>query len=352
MAKKIVKKSKPVRRRYWDPADADTLARESRARREDRGAVRVTPLEDREYFTDCTPNALVITPYGALAFVLRIDTEYLCRVDDALMDGKTSVLAPGDEVYVEEDGEDLVIRAVRPRRSKLSRPAVGRNGEQVIAANIDCVVIVASVAKPAFNPGLIDRYLVAAQTGGAKPLLVINKMDLGDREPEGVQPYRDLGLEVFNTSCAFHMGMERLSAALAGHLSVLTGHSGVGKSSLINALEPTIRIDTQEISESTQKGRHTTTYSKLYTLDNGATIIDTPGIKQLGLWGVSPEELDYYFHEIAERAADCRFRNCTHVHEPHCGVKVAVETGAVSKVRYSSYVRIRQSLVDEAAPEY
>ena len=351
MSKKIVKKRKPVRHRAWDPGDADTLARESRARREDRGAVRLSPVE-REFFSDCEPNALVITPYGALAFVLRIDTEYLCRVDDSLMDGKTSVLAPGDDVLVEEDGDDMIVRAVRPRRSKLSRPAIGRNGEQVIAANIDCVVIVASVAKPAFNPGLIDRYLVAAQAGGAKPLLVVNKMDLGDREPAGVQPYRDLGLEVFNTSCAFDMGLDRLSDALAGHVSVLTGHSGVGKSSIINALEPQLRIDTQEISASTQKGRHTTTYSKLYTLANGATIIDTPGIKQLGLWGVTPEELDYYFHEVAEHGANCRFRNCTHIHEPHCAVKTAVESGDITQARYDSYVRIRGTLVEETAPEY
>ncbi len=351
MSKKVVKKSKPVRRRQWDPGDADTLARESRARREDRGAVRL-PSVEREYFTDCEPNALVITPYGALAFVLRTDTEYICRVDDALMDGKTSVLAPGDDVFVEEDGEELIIRAARPRRTKLSRPAVGRNGEQVIAANIDRVIIVASVAKPAFNPGLIDRYLVAAQAGGATPILVVNKMDLGDREPAGVQPYRDLGLEVFNTSCAFDMGFERLSGELAGRVSVLTGHSGVGKSSIINALEPTISIDTQEISESTQKGRHTTTYSKLYTLANGATIIDTPGVKQLGLWGVSPEELDFFFHEIAVLASDCRFRNCTHIHEPHCAVKAAVEAHHIAKARYDSYVRIRESLVEETAPEY
>jgi ribosome biogenesis GTPase len=351
MPKKIVKKRKTVRRRQWDPADADTLARESRARREDRGSVRLPP-EDRDFFTDCESNALVITPYGALAFVLRIDTEYLCRVDDKLMDGKTSVLAPGDEVFVEEDGEDLVIRAVRPRRSKLSRPAVGRNGEQVLAANIDCVVIVASVSKPAFSPGLIDRYLVAAQAGGARPLLVVNKMDLGDREPAGVQPYRDLGIEVFNTSCAFNMGFERLRGALAGRVSVLSGHSGVGKSSIITALQPAILIDTQEISESTQKGRHTTTYSKLYALENGATIIDTPGIKQLGLWGITPEELDYYFHDIAKYAADCRFRNCTHLHEPHCAVKAALESHHIAKARYDSYVRIRETLVEETAPDY
>ncbi|MCC6694030.1 MAG: ribosome small subunit-dependent GTPase A [Candidatus Hydrogenedentes bacterium] len=351
MGKDPRKNRKPVRRRAWDPSDADTLTRESRARREDRGAVRLPPLA-KEFFSDTPANALVIGPYGALAFVLWNGAEHLCRVDDALMDGKSSVLAPGDDVQVEADSGGPVVRAVRHRRTKLSRPAIGRSREQVLAANIDCVVVVASAAKPQFNPGLVDRYLVAAQAGGARPILCINKMDLVSAEPREVEPYREFDLAIFETSCQNRAGLDALSDALAGKLSVLTGHSGVGKSSIINALEPSLSIDTQDISESTKKGRHTTTSSRLYELPNGARIIDTPGIKQLGLWGISPEELDYYFHELAERAEKCRFRDCTHVHEPHCAVKDAVEVSEISLARYESYLRIRKALVEETTPKY
>ena len=346
MAKGPKKNRKPVRRRAWDAYEADTLNRESRSRREDGGAVRVLAAP-KDFLSDIEPNALVITPYGVLAFVFRDGAERLCRVDDALVDGKSSVLAPGDQVLVESDADGPVIRAVRRRTSKLSRPAIGCSREQVIAANIDCVVIVASVAKPAFNPGLIDRYLVAAQTGGAQPVLCINKIDLGGEQPAALQPYRDLGLHILSTSCTTGHGMAALRHTLAHKLSVLAGHSGVGKSSLINALEPTLAIDTQAISESTNKGRHTTSSSRLYELPNGARIIDTPGIKQLGLWGISPEELDHYFHEIAARASGCRFRDCTHIHEPHCAVKAALDSHEISRARYDSYVRIRLSLEEE-----
>lgn len=351
MGKDPRKNRKPVRRRAWDPTDADTLTRESRARREDRGAVRLPPVM-REFFSDTPANALVIGPYGALAFVLWNGEEHLCRIDDALMDGKSSVLASGDDVLVEADSGAPLVRAVRHRRTKLSRPAIGRTREQVLAANIDCVVIVASAAKPLFNPGLVDRYLVAAQAGGARPILCINKTDLVTAEPREVQPYREFDLAIFETSCETHAGLDALSQALAGKLSVLTGHSGVGKSSIVNALEPSLSIDTQDISESTKKGRHTTTSSRLYELPNGARIIDTPGIKQLGLWGISPEELDYYFHELAERAHECRFRDCTHVHEPHCAVKDAVESNEISLARYESYLRIRKALVEDNTPKY
>jgi ribosome biogenesis GTPase len=234
---------------------------------------------------------------------------------------------------------------VQHRRTKLSRPAVGHTREKVIAANIGLVVIVASVAKPAFSPDLIDRYLIAAQAGGAEPVLCLNKTDLVEKEPPLLAFYRDLGIRVIRTSCATGEGISTLREVLAQELSVLAGHSGVGKSSLVNVLEPALNIETQEISESTRKGRHTTSTSRLYVLGSGARIIDTPGIRQLGLWGISPEEVDYYFHELAEAAPRCRFRDCTHVHEPGCAIKSAVDSGAISRARYESYVRIRRSLL-------
>lgn len=345
---KPIKRNKPVRKRSWDANDWDTASREGRSKREDSPSVAARAAED--FFTDCDANGLVVSPYGVLAFALCGGAECLCRVDDALVDGKASVLAPGDRVFIEHDERGPVVRAVRPRTSKLSRPDIGRDREQVFAANIDCAVIVASVAKPAFNPGLIDRYLVAAQAGGVAPIVCVNKSDMSASEPAGVGMYRDLGVPVLLTSCTTGEGLDALRDMLAEKTGVLVGHSGVGKSSLVNALDPDLTIHTQEISESTNKGRHTTSASRLYELAGGIRIIDTPGVKQLGLWGVSPAELNYYFHELASVSAGCKFRDCTHTHEPHCAVRTAVDAGEVARPRYESYLRIRASLEEKTKP--
>jgi ribosome biogenesis GTPase len=258
------------------------------------------------------------------------------------------VLAPGDDVLIEfpKGTGKPVVRAVATRKSKLSRLAHvhSRLEEQVIAANVDVLVIVASTVQPAFRPGLVDRYLIVAEVGGVTPLLVVNKVDLAPEEPADVQPYRELGVTVLNTSCVTAQGIASLRAALSGKRSVVAGHSGVGKSSLINALDPSLAIVTDEVSISTEKGRHTTTTARLYTLADNIRIIDTAGARSLGLWSVSSEELAYYFPEMAELAGGCRFRNCTHVHEPACAIREAVESGDLPKQRYASYLRIRASL--------
>lgn len=339
---KSLKKNKPVRKRTWNSEDLDTLAREGRTRRETNLPSSVRRAEN--YFSDGETNGVVVSPYGVLAFVLCGNEECLCRVDDALVDGKSSILAPGDLVRVEQTAQGPVVCAVKTRFNKLSRPAVGRNREQVIAANIDLVVIVASISSPSFSPGLIDRYLVAAQAGGVTPIVCINKIDLSHGDAQGAATYRELGLTVVETSCKIGEGVDVLRAELIGKTSVLAGHSGVGKSSIVNALDPNMMICTREISESTNKGRHTTSASRLYRLDGGIRIIDTPGVKQLGLWGVTPAELDYYFPEIARTAPACKFRDCTHTHEPKCAVRDAVESGAISRARFDSYLRIRASL--------
>lgn len=341
---KPFKRNKPVRKRSWQPDDWDTVSREGRARRPDAPPPTVRAPED--YFSDVDANGVVVSPYGVLAFVRVDEGEILCRVDPDLVDGKSSILAPGDLVQVESGEEGPVVRAVRPRTSKLSRPAVGKTREQVFAANIDHAVIVASVAKPSFSPGLIDRYLIAAQTGGVSPIICINKIDLVKSAPEDATLYVELGVPVVLTSCQSGAGIDTLREMLRGKTSVLAGHSGVGKSSLVNALDPTYVLPTQEISESTNKGRHTTTTSRMYDLAGDIRIVDTPGIKQLGLWGVSPDELGFYFHEIAEAAAGCKFRDCSHTHEPKCTVRDAVDAGQIARARYDSYIRIRASLTD------
>lgn len=300
---------------------------------------------------DITPNGMVVSPYGTLCFVEMDGDEVVCKVGDGLMEGKSSILAPGDRVHVGYNDNQPVVQAMSPRRTKLSRPATtaGRAGakracEQVFAANVDLLVIVAAAARPLFKPGLVDRYLIAAEVGGVTPILCINKMDLVDTEPETVPPFRDLGLVVFNTSCETGHGLDALREHLCGKLSVFAGHSGVGKSSLLNALDPALAITTREVSDFNEKGRHTTSASRLYHLARDIHIIDTPGIKQLGLWGVSREEVAYYFPEIAAAAESCRFRDCSHVQEPGCGIRAAVESGAIRPLRYHSYLRIRETL--------
>ena len=346
---KPFKRNKPVRQRTWDSNDWDTASREGRSKRP--GAVPNAPRDVESSFTDCDANGVVVSPYGVLAFVLSGDSECLCRIDDSLVDGKSSILAPGDLVFIERDDRGPVVRAVRRRTNKLSRPAVGSTREQVFAANIDRVIIVASVARPAFNPGLIDRYLVAAQAGGVVPIVCVNKIDIAETAGDGAAMYGDIGIAVVPTSCVTGEGLDALRAHLAGMTSVLVGHSGVGKSSLVNALDPNVTIHTQEISESTNKGRHTTSASRMYELTGSIRIIDTPGVKQLGLWGVTPAELDYYFHEIAEASAGCKFRDCTHTHEPRCAVRDAVDAGSIARARYASYVRIRTSLEGPSRPK-
>jgi ribosome biogenesis GTPase len=297
-----------------------------------------------------TPNALVIGHSKKWAFVEFEGHELLCKIDERLQEEEITLIAAGDNVLVEFEGEEPFVRGIAPRTSKLSRKAQehSRLEEQVFAANVDLLIVVAAVADPPLRPGLIDRYLIASQVCGIEPILCINKMDLVDEEPPEVQPYRDVGIRVFNTSADTGLGLDALREALRGKLSVLSGHSGVGKTSLINALDPEVRLFTQPVSENTGRGRHTTTGARLFQLSDGTRIIDTAGIRALGLWGVSPAEVSLYFPDLAEHAMGCKFRDCTHTHEPTCAVRDAIERGEIPKARYDSYLRIRQSLKDEA----
>jgi ribosome biogenesis GTPase len=205
-------------------------------------------------------------------------------------------------------------------------------------------VNVVSLKNPPLRPGLIDRYLIAIGKSGAEPLLCVNKIDLlaSPEELDLLRPYRDVGIQVILCSAATGAGLESLSAALAGKLCVFAGHSGVGKSSLLNALDPHLQITTGSVSAANEKGRHTTTSSALYKLPNGATVIDTPGIREFGLWDVTRDDLRRYYHEFD--AYQCAFSDCTHTHEPECAVKQAVTSGAIPEARYESYARILASL--------
>jgi ribosome biogenesis GTPase len=251
--------------------------------------------------------------------------------------------AIGDRVLFSPERQR--IQEVLPRRTALSRPDPHNPRlERVIAANVDVVVNVVSVKTPPLSPGLIDRYLVAIAKSGAEPLVCVNKIDLVEDAADlmPLLPYELGGIKVVRCSANTGEGIEELRTLLRGKLCVFAGHSGVGKSSLLNALAPDLGLATGSVSTGNTKGRHTTTSSGLYRLANGMTVIDTPGIREFGLWNINASDLRLYYNEFTR--CSCGFSDCSHTHEPECGVKAAVESGEIHRSRYEGYLRILASL--------
>ncbi len=207
-------------------------------------------------------------------------------------------------------------------------------------ANVDQLVIVMSLVEPDLKPHLIDRYVAAALKGGLAPVVCLNKADLTD--PVGLQPligaYSQLGVPALLTSAVTGAGVGRLRELLRGRATVFSGQSGVGKSSLLNAVQPGLGLRVREVSDATQKGRHTTTTAELIRLASGGWVVDTPGIRQFQLWDTRPEEVEGFFHEFGPFVALCGFPDCTHTHETNCAVKAAVARRLLSERRYQSYL--------------
>ena len=258
-------------------------------------------------------------------------------------------LSVGDEVLVEPDarGDTWAITEVLARRSQLARRAPGGGfGERIVAANVDQVVIVFAAARPDPHPRMLDRFLVIAEANQLAARVIINKVDLSGEEAahERFVDYERAGYPVHYVSAKRGDGLDAVRAILGSRVSVFTGPSGVGKSSLLNALFPGLGLRVGEISASVNKGRHTTVGARMVPLPEGGYVVDTPGLREVGMWALPPQHLDACFPELRPELGRCRFADCTHTVEPECAVLEAVARGAVSRARYESYRRLREEL--------
>jgi len=258
---------------------------------------------------------------------------------------QATALVVGDLVaYLAGDVEPYTLTEVNPRRSRLARSR--ENEEQVTAANLDLAVIVGSAVQPTFKPRLVDRYLLAARDGGLEPVLVVNKADLlSEAESSALlEPYAKLSIAAVATSAKTGLGIDRLIEILRDKTSVFAGQSGVGKSSIINALIPDLDAKTGEIQSHTGKGRHTTSASTLYRFPFGGSVVDTPGIRSFSMGVPSEESLREFFPEIVEAVSSCRFSNCSHKGDAGCAIPEAIRSGAIHPDRLDSYlVLVHQS---------
>lgn len=282
--------------------------------------------------------------------------EYDCRLrgNFRIHDNKqTNPIAVGDRVEFSLEPDDTgFITEVEERKNCIIRKATKLSKQtHVIAANIDCLCVVATLAFPRTSTGFIDRLLVTAEAYHIPAAVIFNKIDLYDahltREQVRLQGiYQDAGYPVYQVSALQHQGLASVLARIQGNTVLFAGHSGVGKTALLNALDPTLSLREGAVSDWSLKGRHTTTYAQLYPFAGGF-LIDTPGIKEFGMVDIRDEELSHFFPEMRARLHDCHFANCTHRHEPHCAVKEAVEQGLISAERYNNYLNILSSLEED-----
>jgi ribosome biogenesis GTPase len=293
---------------------------------------------------------IVVATRGRLFEVSADGNRYRCEVRQKVKTEIDSVtpVAVGDDVQFSVSHDNIgTIEQVEERRSAFFRPTVAKESvKQVIAANLDKLAIVGSIKSPKLKTGIIDRFLISAQIGNLQPLIIINKMDL--KHPHDLDEiynaYKKMNFEIFLTSTVSLEGMDELSTALKDHRTLFVGHSGVGKSTIINKLIPKLDLKTGEVSESTSRGVHTTAYIELFELPQGGFVADSPGLKVMGLWDVTKDELTQYYPEFEKLSSNCKFRDCSHTSEPQCAIKEALQKGEIVQFRYDNYLAIAASL--------
>lgn len=301
---------------------------------------------------------IVLAVNSGICVVEVSDKSVRCSVRGQLStidSGYTNVVAAGDRVLVSRNDESAVVEEVLPRHSVLARPDVFYSHlRQVVVANADQLLVVAAWRDPKFWPELVDRYLIAAEQSELEPIICVNKVDLAQDLADcrsTLQPYIGLGYRVLFTSAVTRVGIDELADLLSGQTTVLAGMSGVGKSSLLNAVQPGMQLRTAEVSEFSHTGRHTTTQSSMIPLQAGGYVIDTPGIREFGLSGLYRTDLIHHYPELAEIEGQCRFADCSHTHEPGCAVKRALQQGTIAPSRLKSYQQLYASLPENHAEQ-
>jgi ribosome biogenesis GTPase len=288
----------------------------------------------------------IIKALSGFYYVLSDGEIFQCRGRGVFRKHKITPLVGDEVIFQAENKTDGYIMEIRERKNELIRPPI---------ANIDQAILVFSAVQPDFSPGLLDRFLVLIEAKDIRPLIVISKMDLTDDKTKPIvekyaSDYRNIGYEVIETSAVTKDGVDLLLPYLEGHTSVFAGQSGVGKSSLLNALRPDLQLKTNDISTHLGRGKHTTRHVELIEI-GGGLVADTPGFSSLEFNEIEAEQLPLCFPEFRERAHECKFRGCTHIAEPKCAVKAALEAGEIQSYRYEHYLSFMEE-IKERKPRY